>query len=606
MPQSTVPQRKDIPPEFTWNANSLFPSTEAWKAERAGIANDISTLSRFRGRLSDSPDGVAEALEALDGFRARLTRLFTYALMAHSVDTTDSTAAALFGEAQSLMGQVMAAGAFVEPELLAIGQATLNQWSDEKPRLRIYRHYLADLFRKQEHIRSAEVEELLGLLADPFSGAARTEEMLTSADFQFEPALSATGEKLPVTQGTLGKILASPDRAARRSAWEHYTDEYLAHKHTLASTLNTSLKQSVFNMRARRHASTLAASLFEFNIPESVFHNLIETFRKNLPTWHRYWRVRRKMLGVDALQPYDIWAPLTASKPVVPYPQAVDWICEGLAPLGEDYTRRLRNGCLAERWVDVYPNAGKTAGAFSCGGLGAPPFILMSYNDDLFSMSTLAHELGHSMHTLLASEHQPPVYAGYSLFAAEVASNFHQAMVRSYLFERHADPAFQINLVEEAMSNFHRYFFIMPTLARFELETHQRAERGQSLTADDLNSLMADLFSEAYGSEMSVDRERVGITWATFGHLYTDYYVYQYATGISGANALARRILSGAPNAVNDYLGFLKAGSSLYPLDALRQAGVDLTTPEPVEAAFQVLSGIVDRLEAQLVALADR
>ena len=598
MPQSTVPSRKEIAPEHTWNAPALFASAEAWQAEHANIAAALSELSRFSGRLGDSPVTVAEALELLDQFRARLTRLFTYALMAHSVDTMDQAASAQFSEAQSLLGQTMAAGAFVDPELLAVGQDRLNQWIKAEPRLSVFKHYIDDLFRKQAHVRSAEVEELLGLLADPFAGAARTEEMLSSADFKFEPAVDSAGATAPVTQGTLTKILAGPDREARRTAWEHYTDEYLAHKHTLASTLSTSLKQSVFNMRARRHQSTLAASLFEFNIPESVFHNLVDTFRKNLPTWHRYWRVRRKMLGVETLRPYDIWAPLTQNKPVVPYSQAVDWICDGLEPMGDEYVQRVRQGCLQDRWVDIYPNVGKTAGAFSCGGTGSPPFILISYNDDLFSMSTLAHELGHSMHTLLSSEHQPPVYAGYSLFAAEVASNFHQAMVRARLFERQTDPAFQTNLVEEAMSNFHRYFFIMPTLARFELETHRRTERGQGLTADDLNALMADLFSEGYGGEMEVDRERVGITWATFGHLYTDYYVYQYATGISGANALARRILSGTPGAAGDYLGFLKSGSSLYPLDALRKAGVDLTTPEPVEAAFEVLSGIVDRLEA--------
>jgi oligoendopeptidase F len=251
--------------------------------------------------------------------------------------------------------------------------------------------------------------------------------------------------------------------------------------------------------------------------------------------------------------------------------------------------------------VDVYPNQGKRAGAFSSGSYGTFPFIMMSYADNLFSLSTLAHELGHSMHSFLARSHQPITYSRYSLFVAEVASNFHQAMVRAHLLATKTEPAFQISLIEEAMSNFHRYFFIMPTLARFELETHQRIERGEGLSSDDMIGLMADLFAEGYGGEMAVDREQVGITWATFGHLYTDYYVYQYATGISGANALAKGILSGKEGAVENYLSFLKAGGSMYPLDVLKMAGVDLTTPEPVEIAFGVLAELVERLEELVV-----
>ena len=328
-----------------------------------------------------------------------------------------------------------------------------------------------------------------------------------------------------------------------------------------------------------------------------MFHNLIETFKKNLPTWRRYWSVRRRALGVKALQPYDVWAPLTGKGPTLNYHEAVDWISTGLAPLGETYVNTLRRGCLEQRWVDVYANQGKTDAQFSTGGPGTYPFILMRFDGELGGMSTLAHELGHSMHSYFTWETQPLIYTNYTLFAAEVASNFNQAMVRAHLLAQNPDRDFQISVIEEAMSNFHRYFFIMPTLARFELETHQRLERGQGLTADDMIELMADLFAEAFGPEVPFDRQRMGMTWATFGHLYADYYVYQYATGISGANALASRILSGTPGAAEAYLEFLKAGGSLYPLDALKRAGVDLTTPQPVEATFAVLAGLVDRLE---------
>jgi len=268
--------------------------------------------------------------------------------------------------------------------------------------------------------------------------------------------------------------------------------------------------------------------------------------------------------------------------------------------MGKDYVSIMRNGCLEERWVDVYPNKGKRTGAFSWGAPGTHPFIMMSYTDSIFSLSTLTHELGHSMHSYLTWENQPPIYSDYSLFVAEVASNFHQAMVRDYLLKTNSDRDFQISVIEEAMANYYRYFFIMPTLARFELETHTRIENGQPLTADSMIELMADLFIEAYGDTVEVNREHLGMTWARFGHLYSDYYVYQYATGISGAQALSNRVLRGESGAVEDYLGFLKSGASDYPLDVLKKAGVDLTSSEPVEEAFAVMADYVDRLEKLL------
>jgi len=337
--------------------------------------------------------------------------------------------------------------------------------------------------------------------------------------------------------------------------------------------------------------------LFVNNIPENVFHNLIETTRKNLPVWHKYWRVRREALKQKDLQPYDVWAPLTKSPPKISYEQAVEWVCDGLAPLGKEYVQTAKRGLLEEGWVDVYPNLNKSAAQFSSGSKGTHPFIVMLYDDTIFSLSTLAHELGHSMHSYLTWKHQPNVYAQYSLFVAEVASNFNQALVRDHLLKTNSDPDFQISVLEEGFANFHRYFFIMPLLAQFELEMHRRLERGQGVTADDLNAIMADLYAEGYGSEMDFDRDRTGITWATFSHLYQDYYVFQYATGISGAHAIAKRVLSGVPNAAEDYLRALSTGSSMYPIDTLKLAGIDLSSPEPVEATFEILSQMVDRLE---------
>jgi oligoendopeptidase F len=592
-----VPPRSEIEDKYTWNAPSVYESEEAWEEAFQKILDSLPDLQRFKGRLAEGPRILADALDVQEDIIKEAGKVFVYAGMSHAVEATDQDAAGRYNKVQGMVGKLQAAAAFIDPELLEIGEEKLRVWMVEEPRLAIYEHYFDDLFRKRTYVRSPEVEEILGMLADPFSGVSGSAGMLTNADFQFKPATASNGREVPLSHGTLMKIFASTDRQARRTAWHNYTDLYLEHKNSLASSLATSIKQNVFLMRVRGYDSTLEASLFEYNVPTEVFHNLIDTFRKNLPTWHRYWKIRREALGLDELHFYDGWAPLTKEQPVVLYEQAVDWICEGLAPMGEEYVSILRNGCLRDRWVDVFPNRGKRAGAFSHGAPGTYPFIMMSYGDTVFSLSTLAHELGHSMHSYLTWQTQPLVYSDYSLFVAEVASNFHQALVRAYLFDQHPDPTFQLSLIEEAMANYHRYFLIMPTLARFELEMHEAVERGEGLTADRMIERLADLFGEAYGEEMVFDRQRMGIQWARFGHLYRDYYVYQYATGISGANALANRILSGEDGAVEDYLSFLKAGSSVYPLDVLKMAGVDLTQPHAVEESFAVLSDMVDRLE---------
>ncbi len=363
------------------------------------------------------------------------------------------------------------------------------------------------------------------------------------------------------------------------------------------------MKRDVFFARARRFTSSLEAALTPNHIPTDVFHNVIRTFRDNVGIWHRYWRLRQRALGQKPLKPYDTRAPL-GSPIAVPYEQSVEWIAEGVSPLGDEYVKVLRRGALEDRWVDVYPNKGKRMGAFSTSSPDTPPFIFMSYNNDIYSMSTLAHELGHSMHSYYGERTQPFVYSNYGLFQAEVASNMHQALTRRHLLETNHDPNFQIAVIEEAMSNFHRYFFIMPSLARLELEIHERVERGGAITAGYLNNLMADLMGEVYGKEVDVggaDRDRAGSTWAQFPtHLYSNFYVYQYATGIAGAHHLAERVAARTPGAAESYIAFLRSAGSMYPLDGLRMAGVDMSSPEPVQAAFATMADYVGRLEKLL------
>lgn len=595
---TTLPERRDVPVEHTWDAASVFESDAAWEQAVADMTDRLSELAKFRGRLGEGPAVLADWFDLFDELHGVIGKIGTYAMLRFTVDTSDQEAAAINDRTRSLLAQFGATVAFSEPELLDIGAERLMQWADEEPRLAVYRHYFDTLGQRASHVRSAEVEELLSLVQDPFHTASAIHGVISDADMTFKPAVDSEGNEHTVAHGTINSLLHSTDRELRRTAWENYADAYISLKNGLANALATGVKQNVFLARARRYGSALEAAVSSNHIPVEVFHNLIETYRKHLPTWHRYWQVRKRALGYDKLYPYDVRSALTTDEPEVTYEQAVDWICEGMRPLGDEYVDIMRRGCFEERWVDRYPNKGKRAGAFSGGSADTHPFILMNFTNDLGSMSTLAHELGHSMHSYYSRKHQPRIYAWYGIFLAEVASNFNQALVRAHLFETNPDRNFQIALIEEAMGNFHRYFFIMPTLARFELALHERAEKGQPLTADVMIGLLADLFSEGYGDEVEVDRERVGITWAQFPtHLYMNFYVYQYATGISGAHALARRVLDGEPGAADAYLSFLKAGGSDYPLDVLKEAGVDLSSPEPVEETFDVLAGLVDRLE---------
>ncbi len=598
MANKVLPRNK-IDKKFTWNAESVFPSIAAWEKEAAKIVEDIAKVKQYQGHLSESAAILLEAMSVSEQLILRAYKLYMYASFSYAVETTNQQAGGLLGKAQGIFGQVASAVAYLQPETLEIGKDKLDEWTSQNEKLATYRHNFEDLFRQQAHVRSSEVEEILGLVSDPLGGAYNSTSMLTNADFKFKSIKDSKGQAIDVTQGNYDtQLMHLPDRKARKAAYETYMDRYIEHKNTLASNLETSIKANVFNMRARRHETTLSASLFNLNIPTDVFHNLINTFKKNLPIWHRYFDIRRKALGLKKHAYYDMWAPIAKKKVKVPYEKGVELICESLARMGKEYVDIVRKGCLKDRWVDIYPNQGKSHGAFSSGAQGTHPFIMMSYTDEVTSMSTLAHELGHSMHSYLTWKNQPFVYTGYSLFVAEVASNFHQAMMRGHLFNTIKDKNFQIALIEEAVGgNFFRYFFQMPTLARFELETHQRAERGEPLGADSLIDLMADLFGEGFGPNFDMDRQRVGMTWSTFPHLFQDYYVYAYATGISGAHALAGRILRGEPNAVEDYLGFLKSGSSNYSLNVLKKAGVDMTSPKPVEETFAVMESYVDRLE---------
>ena len=596
-----LPTRSEVDSRFTWDAESVFADEGAWEQAVSTILARLPDLQEFKGHLGEGPDTLADWFDATERAHRLLAKVVIYTNMEYSTDVTNQAAAARADRARSVSARLGAASSFAVPEMLGIGLPRLREWVAASPRLEHLGHYFDRLEKLQKRIRSAEIEELLTQVSDPLSTALSVHGVLANTDLKFAPAVDSKGELHEVVQGTIANLLTSSDRALRRSAFENYADQHLAMQHAMAASLAGGVKRDVFFARARGYASSLEAALEPAHIPMEVFHNVVRAFQQHVGTWHRYWRVRRRALGLEVLKPHDTRAQLSPAAIEVPYEQAVEWVAEGVAPLGDEYVRVLRRGAFEDRWVDVYPNKGKRMGAFSTGAMDTRPFIFMSYNEDVFSMSTLAHELGHSMHSYYSRGTQPYVYSNYGLFQAEVASNMNQALTRRHLLTTRSEPAFQLAVIEEAMANFYRYFFIMPSLARLELEIHERVERGGALTADYLNGLMAELMMEVYGSEVDVtdvDRARIGSTWAQFHtHLYSNFYVYQYATGIAAADHLVGRVAAGEGKAVESYLAFLKSGGSMYPLDGLRMAGVDMTSPEPVESAFATMASYVDRLE---------
>ncbi len=657
-------KRSEAPIEAMWKRETTFASWAAWDKQFEEAKAALPELKAWSGKLV-SAKALADWFEAYEIHAVRCYELQGFVNWAGNVDSSDAEANSRQGLVAGLLAEFQAATAFVEPELIAAGekllewvkessppgaaraglrpatepnnlQAPLSSSAGEGPGVRPlskYRHYLENLLRLQQHTRSAEVEEILGMADDPFDAVYRAYSELTNSDLKFEDAVDAAGTPHPVFQSTLLALMQSTDRPQRRTAWTHLYDGYLKMEKTLATLYLANVKQHEFLRKVRGYDSVLEMRLAPNNLPTQVFHNLIEVFKANLPVWHRYWAVKARLLGLDGnpakastpnsavspapfkgkgtgegvrLAPYDVLAPIVKEPPVIPYRQAVDWIGEALQPMGADYVATLRRGCLEERWVDWAPNIEKRQGAASSRMVGRkPPYIFMSYAENIFSLSTLAHELGHSMHSYAFARHQPIVYNDYGAISStvtETASNFHQAMTRAYLRKTKAnDDAFQLAMIDEAMSNFHRYFFVMPTLARFELEVYERAKAGKPLTAPIFKEIMGALFAEGYGDTLDMDATRTPITWATFLHLYSPFYTFQYAIGISAAHAAAERILSGVSGAVDGYHAFLAAGGSRYAMDLFQMAGVDLSTKAPIEAAYRELEANVRKLEEMAI-----
>ncbi|MCC2629627.1 MAG: Oligoendopeptidase [Thermomicrobiales bacterium] len=595
---TAVPPRAEVPIEETWALESVFVTDDAWEAGFTGSGEQLRAVEAFRGRIAEGPATLLAALRAADDLTEAVSKVLVYALLRRSEDATNASAGEMADRAIGLASRAEAAGSFLGPEIAALADETIADWITQEPDLAPYRHALNRISRLRTHIRSVEVEEILARASEVAAASEITQSVLEAGELPLGQITDESGQTVRLAQGNLSRFLDSPNRRVRQEAWEVSADAYLAFRNTFATTLTGAVKRDVFYARARGYDSSLDAALAGDDIPREVFHNLLDTVWKHLPVWHRYFSVRRRLLGLAEgdLHGYDLEAPL-AEQPSFPWERGVETILASLAPLGAEYVAEVRRG-LAERWTDRSANLGKGGGAFSGGTFGTEPFISMTWRDTLTSVSTLAHELGHSMHSLLTWKNQPVTYSRYGMSAAETASNLNQALMGAYMLAERDDRDWTIAVIEERMENFMRYLFTMPILARFELAAHERVEAGGALSPDWMSQTLLGFYREGYGSEVVIDPARMGITWARFSHLFMNFYVFQYGIGIAAAAALSEAILTEGEPARERYLTFLRAGGSVDPIVALRDAGIDMSSPEPIERAFALMSGYVDRLEA--------
>jgi len=592
--------RDQIESKYKLNLAFLFKSEEEWKAELSSIERNLWRLADYRGKLSGKPSTIADVLELAFSIKERESKVFAFAQLSHLLDTAYSEAAANYQTARNLRANLNNATSYIEPELLQLEPEHLRNLPQIECRLMVYQHYFDNLIRTKPHTSSDEIEGILAKLADPFSGPESIATILLSSEISFDDAHSSDEQTASVASQSMNNFLESPDLRLRRSAVKSYIAGLRQFKNTLSESYLTSVKQVQFKSQIRDHPSTLSASLFEDNLSRDVFDNVISCAKEKRSDWHRYWDLRRRAIGLRDFTPADIWAPLSKDSPRFIYEDGIDIICDSLAPLGEDYVEALRDGCIQQGWVDVYPTIGKMPGWMSSDESGAPPYIIIHYENSFLGLSSFTHELGHSMHSYYTRKTQPMVYKPYSNLIAEVPSNLHQALLRTHLIRTSPDRATRLAIINDAMAFFHRYLLVMPMLASFELEVHDRVEKGEGLSAEDLIHLYADLMVPAYGDEVVYDYDDVGMEWADFPHLYEPFYTFKYAIGISASYELVNRLLEDERTVTADYLRFLQAGSSVYPIEALSFVGVDVSDRKLFDSAFSSMSSVLDELEALL------
>ncbi|MFB1081363.1 oligoendopeptidase F [Jeotgalibacillus sp. JSM ZJ347] len=593
-------ERNEVPEELTWNLEAIFATDEDWHSEYKEVLAESKKADQIQGTLSNSADTFYDALKFQDAVMERLERLYTYSHMRHDQDTGNSTYQGMDDRAKNLVSQVSSAFAFMLPEILSIEEEKIHQFLQEKPELETYRHSLEVLNAQRPHVLTAEMEGLLAEASEVLNGSANTFGTLNNADLTFPTIKDENGEEVEVTHGRFINFLESGDQRVRRDAFKAVYKTYGKFRNTFASTLGGQVKKDNFNARIRKYRSARHAALSNNSIPEDVYENLTGTINKNLHLLHRYVKLRKKVLGLEELHMYDLYTPLVKDAAMkVPYDEAKEMMTEGLKPLGEEYLSVVKEG-LANRWVDVEENKGKRSGAYSSGAFGTNPYILMNWQDNVNNLFTLAHEFGHSVHSYYSRANQPYHDSGYSIFVAEVASTCNEALLNDHLLATIEDEKKRLYILNHFLEGFRGTVFRQTMFAEFEHKIHQMAQDGEALTADSLTKEYYELNKKYFGDELIVDEE-IGLEWARIPHFYYNYYVYQYATGYSAATALSKKILDEGQPAVENYINeFLKAGSSDYPIEVLKKAGVDMTTAQPIEEACKVFEEKLNEMEALL------
>ena len=587
-------KREEIPVEHTWATEDLYSSDEAWEEELAKIIEEGKVLASYAGKLNTA-ESLHEYLTKMEQADVVISKLANYCMRKADQDTRNSHYQAMVGKFGSAMVALSASCSFETPEIMAISDEDLDKFYAEKPELERYRRYLTNMRRRKAHTLSAAEEKLLAAAGEMASAPDDIYGMFADADIRFEDAVDSQGIKHAVRQGTFVSLEESADRQLRKSAYESLYTSFNNYKNTAAGLLNAQNKQLKFFAEARHYDSAFEAALFRTNVPTSVYTNLIEAVHQNLDKMHRYVRLRKKLLGVDELHFYDIYTPLLDGvDKYIPIEEAKQTVYDAMAPLGEDYRAILKEG-FENRWIDVYSNEGKRSGAYSAGA-AVHPFVLLNYTGTLDSQFTLAHEMGHALHSYLSNKHQNPVDSDYVIFVAEVASTCNEALLMEYLLGKTTDKKERAYLINHYLDQFKGTIYRQTMFAEFELNIGRMAKEGKSLTADVLCAEYKRLNELYYGPDMVVD-DNIAVEWARIPHFYYNYYVFQYATGYSAAIALSQKILREGDSAVKDYLGFLSGGCSKSPIELLRGAGVDMESPEPVNQALELFGKLLDEME---------
>ncbi|HET6262386.1 MAG TPA: oligoendopeptidase F [Chloroflexia bacterium] len=598
MVTKAVPTRSEISEEHKWDLEAIYNQEETWDEDFNSLMPLVERLTGYRGRLGESAQTLLEALRLRDDVSQVLERVFVYAKMRRDEDNSNAHYQALSDRAFALISRVQEALAFISPELLSVGQEKIDGFMQELEPLKLHEHEMDDLFREKEHMLSEREEALLAAAGEIANGPETIFDMLTTTDMTYGTIKDEEGSDVELSHGRSIRYIMSSDRRVRRDAFMTYHEAYARNRNTIASTYATQVKADIFFSRARKYGSSLEMALSKDNIPLSVYTGLIDAVHENLPLIERYLELRKRVLQLDDLHMWDLHVPmLPESNEEVPYDRATQMVMDSLAPLGEEYNAAVKEG-FTKRWSDVFESVNKTSGAYSWGTYGVHPFILLNYQDTLRDVFTVAHEMGHAIHSHFSNKNQPYLYAGYTLFVAEVASTLNEELLIHHLLENSDDRNVKLAVVNYSLEQFRTTLYRQTMFAEFEKIVHERAEAGEALTGDMLSEVHYDLNKQYYPG-VSVDPE-IAIEWARIPHFYRSFYVYKYSTGMSAAVALSQQIINEGQPAVDRYLRFLSSGGSDYSINLLRTAGVDMASPDPVRQALQMFGKRLDQMEALL------